>query len=113
MMMITYKDGEDYDDDELTREHKKINGMAARVTWEITFFLEFKHWAEFDDSMVMVMTIIQITIIIKKNSDNYGDDFQNVKTGDQRKPLIKVEVESEIEFHSEKNTKTLCWNQKK
>ena len=48
------------------------------------------------------MTIIQITIIIKKNSDNYGDDFQNVKTGDQRKPLIKVEVESEIEFHSEK-----------
>ena len=39
--MITDEDGEDYDDDELTREQKKINGMAARVTWEITFFLEF------------------------------------------------------------------------
>ena len=55
MMMITDEDGEDYDDDELTREQKKINGMAARVTWEITFFLEFDG---LDDSMVMVMTMI-------------------------------------------------------
>ena len=102
--MITDEDGEDYDDDGLTREQKKINGMAATVTWEITFFLEFKHWAAFNDSMAMVMTIIQISIIIKKYGDNYGDDFQNVKTGDQRKPLIKVEVESEIEFHSGKKT---------
>ena len=43
MRMKTDEDGEDYDDDDLTREQKKINGMAARVTWEITFFLEFKH----------------------------------------------------------------------
>ena len=28
----------------------------------------------------------------------------NVKNSDQRKPLIKVEVESEIEFHSGKKT---------
>ena len=39
MMMITDEDGEDYDDDELTREQKKINGMAARVTWNLNIEL--------------------------------------------------------------------------